>query len=238
MVKIGRACIDRYEAHLVKRESDGTRSVASHVERPNASVHYEARSARGVFPQAYISRVEAKAACVNAGKRLCSMTEWRRACQGSRASLYPYGPRYRAGACNSGKPHLLTLRFGETPGNWRYDENFNDPTLDEEPGFLAASGAYPDCASDVGVLDLIGNLHEWVSDSVDESFMRRLDSDAVDRRKQPWRRGNGVFVGGFFSTIRELGPGCKFVTVAHEPTYHDYSTGFRCCAPVMSEDVP
>jgi len=41
--------------------------------------------------------------------------------------------------------------------------------------------------------------------------------------------GKGVFMGGFFSTTNEHGSGCEFVTMAHEPKYHDYSTGFRCC---------
>jgi formylglycine-generating enzyme required for sulfatase activity len=231
MARIGASCVDRFEAHLVLRDGDGPPRLNPHFERPPADVRYEARAARGVFPQGYISRVEAKAACVNAGKRLCTLTEWRRACQGSRASLYPYGPRYRAGVCNSGKAHLLSLKFGETAGHWRYDENFNDKTLDQEPGFLAPSGDHPDCVSGAGAFDLVGNLHEWVSDSVNEALMERLDRDDVERRKQPWRTGNGVFAGGFFSTIRELGPGCKFITVAHEPGYHDYSTGFRCCAP-------
>ena len=25
------------------------------------------------------------------------------------------------------------------------------------------------------------------------------------------------------------GDGCDYVTTAHAPKYHDYSTGFRCC---------
>jgi len=41
--------------------------------------------------------------------------------------------------------------------------------------------------------------------------------------------GNGIFMGGFYSTTGELGPGCLFTTVAHDAGYHDYSTGFRCC---------
>jgi hypothetical protein len=41
-------------------------------------------------------------------------------------------------------------------------------------------------------------------------------------------------MGGFFSTHEQLGPGCKYVTYAHEPSYHDYSTGFRCCADAPS----
>ena len=29
------------------------------------------------------------------------------------------------------------------------------------------------------------------------------------------------------------GQGCLYVTSAHEATYHDYTTGFRCCADVV-----
>ena len=76
---------------------------------------------------------------------------------------------------------------------------------------------------------MIGNLHEWVSDTITDDFVTALEAEGVERRKQPWREGNGVFMGGFFSTGSEHGPGCKFTTIAHEPTYHDYSIGFRCC---------
>jgi formylglycine-generating enzyme required for sulfatase activity len=96
-------------------------------------------------------------------------------------------------------------------------------------GYLAKTGAYEGCASEDGVMDLVGNLHEWVSDSVDEGFVERMESEPVERRKQPWREGNGIFASGFFSTTKEHGPGCTFLTIAHEPSYHDYSIGFRCC---------
>jgi formylglycine-generating enzyme required for sulfatase activity len=81
----------------------------------------------------------------------------------------------------------------------------------------------------------VGNLHEWVSDTVDRAWMSRLASDGVARSYQPWAPGNGVFMGGFFSTREEHGPGCRFTTVAHEPRYHDYSTGFRCCADAPAD---
>jgi len=41
--------------------------------------------------------------------------------------------------------------------------------------------------------------------------------------------GHGIFMGGFFSTKSQHGAGCRFITIGHDPTYHDYSTGFRCC---------
>lgn len=235
MALVGRFCIDRYEAHLVARGFDGGFTEIPHNQRPPASARFEARSSPGVMPQGYINRVEAAAACKNASKRLCTMREWRRACEGKRGLTFPYGMRFLAGRCNMNKPHLLALRYGSDARRWKYDDNFNDPALDVEPGFLAKAGEHEGCAAAEGVYDLVGNLHEWVSDTVDEAFMERFEVEAVERRSQPWNEGNGVFMGGFFSTAEQLGPGCSYTTVAHEPTYHDYSIGFRCCA---AADVP
>lgn len=229
MARIERYCIDRHEAHLVARGPDGETTPHPHFRRPEEGVTYEARSEPGVWPQAYISRVEAEAACANAGKRLCTRREWQRACKGESNTTYPYGQRREAGRCNVEKPHLLTLRFGADPRRWAYAQ-FNDPSLDQEPGFLARTGDYAGCAGDAGVFDLVGNLHEWVSDTADGTLRARLDTEGIPRAFQYWSPGNGVFMGGFYSTQGELGPGCTFTTIAHEPGYHDYSTGFRCCA--------
>jgi sulfatase modifying factor 1 len=229
MARIDGYCIDRHEAHLVARGPSGELRRHRHFERPEEGVIYEARSEPGVFPQAYVSRIESEAACANAGKRLCSRREWQRACKGVSGTTYPYGQRPEPGRCNVERPHLVTLRFGGDPRRWSY-ANFNDPALGQEPGFLGRAGEYEECISDAGVHDLVGNLHEWVSDTADPTLKARLDTEGVSRAFQYWSPGNGVFMGGFYSTHGELGPGCNFTTVAHEPKYHDYSTGFRCCA--------
>ena len=238
MARVGRFCVDRWEAHLVTLGADGTEQPHAHNERPSASERYQARSTPDSFPQAYISRVESEAACRNAGKRLCSFNEWRRACHGKRGLRYPYGARFEKDRCNVGKQHLLPQYFGADPGRWKYDDHFNSPILDVEPGYLAKTGQYAGCGNEEGVLDMVGNLHEWVSGTVTEDFMERLEKDDVERNKQPWHEGNGSFLGGFFSTLSEHGPGCTFVTVAHEPRYHDYSTGFRCCADAKGGPEP
>ena len=41
---------------------------------------------------------------------------------------------------------------------------------------------------------------------------------------------SGTFRGGYYRNKREAGPSCTYATDTHAPTYHDYSTGFRCCA--------
>ena len=89
-------CIDRYEAHLVRRGPAGEITPYPHFQRPEEGVTYEARSEAGAFPQAYISRVESEAACTNAEKRLCTRKEWQRACMGESHTPYPYGARWEA----------------------------------------------------------------------------------------------------------------------------------------------
>lgn len=235
MAHIGRYCVDRWEGHLATKNADETMTLWPHYARPENGV-FIAQSSAGAFPQAYISRVESKAACTQAGKRLCSRSEWMRACKGSRGTRYPYGNKGQRGACNTGKGHLLTTFFG-AKRSWTYD-NFNDPKLNQETGFLAKSGEYETCHSDEDVYDIVGNLHEWINDDVGTDIIEVLEKDGVERKEQPWRAGNGMFMGGFFSTTIEHGPGCTYTTIAHEPSYHDYSTGFRCCKAAVLPDKP
>jgi formylglycine-generating enzyme required for sulfatase activity len=127
-----------------------------------------------------------------------------------------------------GKPHLLSILHGGSVARWSY-QDFNDPRLAQTEGFLALTGEYAGCSSGEGVMDLVGNLHEWVADKVDASLKSKLPVPAIAQRRIGKHPGNGIFMGGFFSTLSQHGDGCQYVTAAHDPHYHDYSTGFRCC---------
>jgi formylglycine-generating enzyme len=227
MTLVNDSCIDRYEAHLLKKGEGGALVPHPPYERPVGG-QFVAESRPGVKPQAYISQIEAAAACENAGKRLCSLTDWYRACTGRARTTYPYGATYQAGRCNVGKRHLLSMLHGANAHNWAYGD-FNDPQLDRRPGFLAAAGEYAGCVSTEGAYDLVGNLHEWVADRVDRTLRKKLPVPAVVQGTAGRHTGNGIFMGGFFSTLNQHGEGCDFVTTAHGVHYHDYSTGFRCC---------
>lgn len=192
MVDVQVACIDRYEAFLVDR---------SPYDVPVDGV---AANALGAVPQGYVSQVVASSACAAAGKRLCSLSEWMRACQGPDGRTYPYGDTYDPAACNDTRPvHPVVELFGAAT-DWSTTQ-MNDPRLNQLDDSLDPSGANPGCASAEGVMDLHGNLHEWIDDPA------------------------GTFKGGFYVDAVLNGPGCTYTTTAHTVTYHDYSTGFRCC---------
>ena len=162
-------------------------------------------SAPGLIPQGYISAEQAAAACEGAGKRLCTSAEWLRACQGSAGTTYPYGEDYDATACNDSRDeHPVISYFGTTEGVWD-SEHMNDPGINQQPDTVDAGGINARCRAAEGFYDMHGNLHEWVSDS------------------------DGTFRGGFYADGSINGQGCLYVTTAHDPSYHDYSTGFRCC---------
>jgi hypothetical protein len=209
MSRVRSFCIDRYEAHLVHTR-DGV-EVLYPFNRPVNGAEVTARSAPGVFPQGHINQVDSEAACARAGKRLCAKEEWQAACMGMGHTTYPYGPDQVPGHCNSQRIHPPSELFG-----LNYQNHLNDPELNLFPGGLARTGSHPRCMSDYGVFDMVGNFHEWVSDT---TYVRGQE--------------RGTFMGGFYSNDHENGYGCNYTTTAHGPGHFDYSTGFRCCANPM-----
>jgi hypothetical protein len=211
MVKVDdRFCVDKWEGTIVEVHADGTTAPHAANEALEDGKKYLAKSVPGVIPQAYISAEQAQAACTAAGKRLCNPTEWRLACGGTNAWVYPYGTTRVHGRCNDdGKNPMLfyhpppTVKRG-WPG-WNLEE-LNDPRNDALEGTVAKTGAFAGCVNDWGAFDMVGNLHEWTSDP------------------------NGTFQGGYFLDTLVNGEGCAYRTTAHHYRYHDYSTGFRCCA--------
>lgn len=206
MVPIGQTttCIDAWEAHLVEVLDDGgTRPWSPYFNPDGARVR--AVSAPGAVPQGYISGTQAAAACAEAGKRLCSRSEWETACRGPDDWTYPYGPDRRPGVCNDARsPHPAVEYFG-TSDDWIWSQ-LGHPCINQLPDSLAETGAHPGCVSVDGAYDLMGNLHEWIDDP------------------------GGTFKGGYYVDTVINGDGCLYTTTAHNVSHWDYSTGFRCCA--------
>ncbi len=205
---LGRFCIDRYEGSLVSL--DGRGKIAGkhspfHPVLPGERVRAESR--RGVWPQGYISMRQAEEACAAMGKRLCKDEEWITACQGKQPTTYPYGDAHIDGRCNDAGVSPLRRLFGAKDDGVTFGwERMNDPRLNQVPGSLARTGTFAKCRNGFGVYDMVGNLHEWTADPA------------------------GTFRGGYYLDNTTHGLGCKYLTTGHSAIYHDYSTGFRCCA--------
>ena len=201
----GRVCVDRWEAHLEARDMDGGVSAWSPYTNPGTR-WVRAVSSEGEVPQGYITGVQARDACTNAGKSLCALADWLAACRGPANQIYPYGNTYVRRRCNEGRtPHPVVQFYGTSVGVFT-SERMNNPGINQQPDSLARTGAFTDCVSPDGLADMVGNLHEWIDDP------------------------NGTFKGGFYADAEINGRGCLYTTTAHSLGYRDYSTGFRCCA--------
>ena len=202
-------CIDRWEAQVV--EVKGKSEVGHPPTQPVTNLTVRAVSRAGVTPQGYISKNEAEGACKAAKKRLCKGEEWDRACRGKKPTTFPYGDERKSGYCNdSGRAPLQSLHPELGENVYASGQAMNDPRINEAPNTVAPTGSFTHCRNAFGVYDMVGNLHEWIADVHDGT--------------------RGTFRGGYYQDTHLNGDGCTYRTTAHDVGYHDYSTGFRCCA--------
>lgn len=200
MLLVTTFCVDKYEAALVRLD---TGEAWCPFDNPGTTP-VRAVSVAGAVPQAYIDQVQAGEACTNAGKRLCADAEWLRACQGPAGDTYPYGDTDELGVCNDHRDLHPAIEYYGTADSWIYTE-LDNACIDQLPETVDPSGSRTGCVTAEGAFDMMGNVHEWTADPA------------------------GTFRGGYYVDTVENGPGCLYATTAHDTSYWDYSTGFRCC---------
>jgi formylglycine-generating enzyme len=148
------------------------------------------------LPANHRSFTHGEKACGALGKRLCRESEWNFACEGEEMRPYPYGFARDSGACNADRVDVLS------PAGKLRD-------------LRAPSGSFARCQSPFGVMDMAGNLEEFV---------------AMDGRGAP----QPAMKGAYWQPSRNF---CRAAQTAHDRYYNGTETGFRCCADVPEPDA-
>lgn len=243
-------CIDRWEASVVDLNTGGEASPNYYPDGSGAKTQYnhwsritpdnsaysqmppmmaqesgqfvpKAVSKPNVQPQSFANKYVAEIACRNAGKRLCTRSEWYKACVGPEGptsdypEYYPYGQNYIAGKCNS----RSSVWPPQVVWEGKTGIETGDPRLGTVSGSRQPTGSFPECKNAYGVFDMVGNVDEIVSD---------VSPSGADKM---------VFVGSYYARKEgQMSTGCASIITAHSAKgYYDYSIGFRCCADLSSK---
>jgi len=139
----GLFCVDRYEASRPDATATSWGSDTSY-----------ATSRAGVLPWYEPDNLDAEAACLSAGKRLCTPDEWFDSCEGPDDWAYTYGDLYDPLTCN-GIDTFCTCADGSVYPGCYYACGGN---LQVTP-----TGAMTGCTNAWGVYDMSGNMWEHVA---------------------------------------------------------------------------
>lgn len=156
-------------------------------------------------PVSCVTWYEANAYCQSRDKRLCTEAEWEKAARGTDGRKWPWG--------NDSIGCSRAVYLGCNCGNNTCPA-----------GSTGSNGASP-----YGVLDLCGNVVEWVQDTYHASYHGApTDGTAWEGGPDDNRLMRG---GGYGNHPSDSGNPMRpsFRAFSHEPYYQDSYVGFRCC---------
>ena len=155
--------IDRFEVSNLRYQEfvRATKRDTPYVHENWAAIYNWFRDSHpkglGEVPVVMVTWTDADAFCRWSGRRLPSEYEWERAARGSEARPYPWGATF-----DSQKANLASRLSGPLQDRDGWDRFEKSWTGSKKPE-IASVGSYPEDRSAEGVMDMAGNVNEWVA---------------------------------------------------------------------------
>lgn len=160
-------------------------------------------------PVVIVAWQDAQAYCRWVGGDLPTEAQWEYAARGPESAVFPWGDEYDRENLNYCDQSCVT--------------EYTDQDNDDGYVFSSPVGTYPDGASWVGAVDMLGNVWEWVRDWYGATYYARSpgeDPPGPDSGTQRVVRG-----GSWNDVVAGVSAADR---VAYEPGDHDLNLGFRC----------
>jgi formylglycine-generating enzyme required for sulfatase activity len=149
------------------------------------------------YPVVYVNWYQADTYCKWAGRSLPTEAQWEKAARGTEGRRYPWGNTFP-------NPRLV---------------NFNLSQIGEPvPAYR-----YPLGASPYGVLNMAGNVREWIADWYGEFYYQ--SSPAVDPQGPSTGTQRSLRSGSYAEDQQQIS---VYIRFKHEPDSAGLSRGFRC----------
>jgi formylglycine-generating enzyme required for sulfatase activity len=197
--------IDKYEVTNARYKACVDAGGCTAPQRSDSSSRpsYYGNATYENFPVIHVNWHQANAFCAWAGKRLPTEAEWEKAARGgSDTRKYPWG--------NAAPTCSLT--------------NFYPYPQDYCVGDTSAVGSYPAGASPYGVMDMAGNVWEWVNDWYQRDYY------SVSPGSNPQGPGTGQYRvlrgGSWDSSVSGVRSANR--SLVHPDFWLNYVFGFRC----------